>query len=714
MRSLRILLTILALLGLLLLGLVASLWAWVTPERVRLQVVDAVRSNLGLTIVMENPTALHRLPSLTFTIPEGMLCPPGETGGDACARFERIDVRMNPFAVFAPSPRLNDVTITGLRMTLSRAGTSERFFQTLGSGGWNIDRMTWQSAAVTVADEASGTTLTLQGLDVTFGELSEAGGAAAWRTQLAADALSGEVTGSAHLDWSTPARGLVLAGLAAEGRGLIESREWSGRLNAEEVLWTGRTANARNLTTELRAAGTESLRITLPKASWADSKVEAPQAQAALTADTADGRWEANLTADLLRQDVWAMENLTLGTRFAGNGVAAAPAMSELRGRIRMPGTLPGEVALEGLFFGSPATVSARILPAEETDASDGRTRPLVLAEVTTGVLRAGPLSALLWRPDVLTRFDLRGRITMEGVAELPAVRALRADAELTGGELNFPGAKAEILGGTADIAAHVDAAGAWRAALRLRNARADAAFRGDALVPLSGKLSADATLTGDLTAEKRLAQIDGTFRIEEGAFAGMDLAALRATLLADQPDRAPSHSLQPESSTAFTELTAAFAQTGEDPLLISNGKLTGRGWSADVTGERSGEAANARWSVRLAIAVHPEDEEPGFPLPALAIWKAGAPQWSLDWPSALAAVHEAKGEPPLTVEGVIRSAKRAAEDFWNSLGSKEWKLPELPEFKLPELPDWKLPDWVPFGQDGKDEPAEAGKPNPV
>ena len=88
------------------------------------------------------------------------------------------------------------------------------------------------------------------------------------------------------------------------------------------------------------------------------------------------------------------MENLTLGTRFAGNGVAAAPAMSELRGRIRMPGTLPGEVALEGLFFGSPATVSARILPAEETDASDGRTRPLVLAEVTTGVLRAGPLSA--------------------------------------------------------------------------------------------------------------------------------------------------------------------------------------------------------------------------------------------------------------------------------------------------------------------------------
>ncbi len=182
----------------------------------------------------------------------------------------------------------------------------------------------------------------------------------------------------------------------AEGRGLIESREWSGRLNAEEVLWTGRTANARNLTTELRAAGTESLRITLPKASWADSKVEAPQAANRLTADTADGRWEANLTADLLRQDIWAMENLTLGTRFAGNGVAAAPAMSELRGASACPDA-PGEVALEGLFFGSPATVSARILPAEETDASDGRTRPLVLAEVTTGVLRARA-SALLWR----------------------------------------------------------------------------------------------------------------------------------------------------------------------------------------------------------------------------------------------------------------------------------------------------------------------------
>ena len=286
---------------------------------------------------------------------------------------------------------------------------------------------------------------------------------------------------------------------------------------------------------------------------------------------------------------------------------------------------------------------------------------------------------------------------------------ALRADAELTGGELNFPGAKAEILGGTADIAAHVDAAGAWRAALRLRNARADVAFRGDALVPLSGKLSADATLTGDLTAEKRLAQIDGTFRIEEGAFAGMDLAALRAT---------PSRTSGP-CALAFASARILHRLHRNSPPPSRrraktcpdlNGKLTGRGWSADVTGERSGEAANAAGRCGSRLRSTPKTKASP---PCARDLEGGRPQWSLDWPSALAAVHEAKGEPPLTVEGVIRSAKRAAEDFWNSLGSKEWKLPELPEFKLPELPDWKLPDWCHSVRTGRMSRQKPGSPIP-
>lgn len=668
MRSLRIFLTFLALAGITLLVLIAALYLLVTPERIRAQSIAVAQENFGLTLELPLPTEIRHLPTLSFTFDQVRACSTGSPSSNviSCAELGRTVVELNPFAIFTPSPRLSLVDIENLTVELDQTAHVRNFFEGLSKSGWNLEHFALRDATIRMGGD---TPLELQGVALSAFDLSEAGAKVAWRAQVKSDILSGDTSGEADFDWSTPVHGLALEDFQTNFLGLHRQTEWRSSLTGKHLVWNGTECFGTEIHLDAKTDNdAQTVSIVLPTFKYDQTKTEAEGASAKLVVESTDGRWEASLSGDFLKSESTTWDNLIIRSSLHGNGVNAAPCESEMRGRLVLATKdNPGEAIFKGFFFGTPITLNARIFPSEE-ESSPTR----VVGDLTTGVLRAAPFGMLRWPPEFFTRWNWHGRIDIAGIEELPTVHALHAEVALTDGTFSFTRLQGEVLGGTADGALHIDRTGAWSAAVRVRNAQADTLFRKLPDTALSGRVNLDAALSGRLTEEHKLDTIEGTVILTDGAFAGLDLHELTTTLLADQPEEPPSAVLSSKSATTFQTLGVHFAKSGSAPLSFSEGQASGDGWEACFTGETNGQI-----EFQATFKIAPHALEPGFELPAIARWKANTIHWSVDWPTALQTVRNVKGEPPLTFDGILRRAERAVEDFWNS---------------------FELPEWIPFG----------------
>lgn len=709
MRHLRTVTALLLFLALIVLAAVAALSFWVTPERVAQRVANALETHLGLRIEYSAALTLKRLPELEVTLPGSSLVRAAD--GERLGGFSAAVIRLKPWAIFAESPRVDHILVDGLELTLT-PGTpaSTEKARRLSGTYWDVALMELRNSAVTIRSDLFGTApIRISALEARLEGMSETGGVVRAAGSLEGAALSGAATLSGAFRFTADAATeallprLALDSPAFTIDGLWRSRSVHAELNAAAFAPDG--AGWRLTAPALKAAFADgaSWRVSAPEAALTAGSLSAERADASLTLASAEGSLSADGSAKLDWHASPAAITLTaieLTSSWTPQGAQSAAAASRLTGSFSAAVGGAARADLQGTLFGTSVRISAA------SEAAADALRPQLKGEIRLGVVDPAVAAVLPWRPEWLGFADFEGTVSVDGFGPAAGFSTLSAEAKLSDGALSLARGAGEWLGGRLDFAGFVARDGLWKANLKVRGARAEAWATGlGRPAALSGRVDGALNLGGTLSPEPgkpRISEADGAFTVADGAFAGFNIPLAHKILVEETPDATPPEVRQPQSTSAFDELSFKTAlETGAPALRITDGRVKAEAWTADFTG------VFTRGRLTLAPVIHfPALEKvPAFDLAAaLETDGSAAPVWKADWTGAARVVAEARSGEPFSIEAFGRRVERAIKDFWQGL--------ELPQMELPkfELPDWKLPK-MPWQ---KDEPAPAAPQQPA
>ncbi len=722
MRHIRTVLAVLLFLATLCLALVAALSFWITPERVSARLASALETHLGLRAELSGELALKRLPELEITVPRGAL--KSAATGEARGEFAAAVIRMKPWAIFANSPRVDEVLIDGLELSVSAASAAEAAGAAGGATSskvfWNISLVDLRNGSLALEPGVLGdAAVSLEALEARLENLDETGGTVRLAANLKADPASGALT-LAGLFRFLPGAGPLPERLSIESASASLDGLWSGRsLHAE-----GAAASVAPSAGGWSLAGAR-LSATFAKGgSWSFCAESARLTRTGLESDrigftartpVAAGGLSGELSAEGSARTSWIFEPaavslsaIELSTRLERPGVSAASAADRLTGRIMLSSLGDADVELSGSFAG--ASLAAKL---HSDDAVEGNAPLRLSGEVHLGAIDPA-LAASIRLPDAqLGRVAFEGDVSVDSLGPALGLSGLSARAQLRDGALTLAEGRAAWLRGDANFTAHLSAEGTWRASVRVRGASAGEWFAGlGRPAALTGHADGAIELAGSLrpeVGEAPLSQAEGSFVIRDGAFSGLDVPAAFRILVEDMPAAIPPEVRKPDASTPFAELGFRTELRG-GRLVIARGRATGPAegnaplWTADFEG---GLAAGAL-AIKTTLRLPAREKLPEIPLAAEVRTDASlAPDWQVAWKEALEVVEAARSGEPMTLDALGRRVERAIRDFWQGL--------ELPEIELPKLeaPDWKLPDWklpkMPW--QSEDKPAEPAQP---
>lgn len=709
MRHLRTVTALLLFLALIVLAAVAALSFWVTPERVAQRVANALETHLGLRIEYSAALTLKRLPELEVTLPGSSLVRAAD--GERLGGFSAAMIRLKPWAIFAGSPRVDHILVDGLDLTLA-PGTPASAEQARRLSGtyWDVALMELRNSAVTLSGEVFGSApVRISALEARLENMSEAGGVVRAAGNLDGAALSGAATLSGAFRFTPDAATaellprLVLDSPAFTIDGLWRSRSVHAELNAASL--APDQAGWRLTAPALKAvfADGASWRVSAPEAALTAGSLSTERASASLTLTSAEGTLSAEGSAKLDWRASPAALTLTaidLTSAWTPQGTQAAAAASRLTGSLSTAAGGAARADLQGTLFGT----SVRISAASET--SPDAPRAQLKGEVRLGVVDPAIAAALPWRPEWLGFADFEGALSVDGFGPAAGFSTLSAEAKLADGALSLAHGTGEWLGGRLDFAGFVARDGLWKANLKVRGARAEAwATALGRPAALSGRVDGALDLGGALSPEPgrpRISEASGDFTVADGAFAGFNIPLAHKIMVEETPDATPPEVRQPQSTSAFDELSFRTALESDAPALrITDGRVKAEAWTADFTGVFT----RGRLTLTPVIHLPAEEKVPAFDLAAaLETDGSAVPVWRADWAGAARVVAEARSGEPFSLDAFGRRIERAIKDFWQGL--------ELPQMELPkfELPDWKLPK-MPWQ---KDETAPAAPQHPV
>ncbi len=700
MRHIRTVLAVLLFLATLCLALVAALSFWITPERVSARLASALETHLGLRAELSGELALKRLPELEITVPRGAL--KSAATGEARGEFAAAVIRMKPWAIFANSPRVDEVLIDGLELSVSAASAAEAAGGATSSKAfWNISLVDLRNGSLALEPGVLGdAAVSLEALEARLENLDETGGTVRLAANLKADPASGALT-LAGLFRFLPGAGPLPERLSIESASASLDGLWSGRsLHAE-----GATASVAPSAGGWSLAGAR-LSATFAKGgSWSFCAESARLTRTGLESDrigftartpVAAGELSAEgsaRTSWIFEPGAVSLSAIELSTRLERPGVSAASAADRLTGRIMLSSLGDADVELSGSFAGASLAAKLRSDDAVEGDA------PLRLSgEVRLGALDPA-LAASIRLPDALLgRVAFEGDVSVDSLGPALGLSGLSARAQLRDGALTLAEGRAAWLRGDANFTAHLSPEGAWRASVRVRGASAGEWFAGlGRPAALTGRADGAIELAGSLrpeVGEAPLSQAEGSFVIRDGAFSGLDVPAAFRILVEDMPAAIPPEVRKPDASTPFAELGFRTELRG-GRLVIARGRATGPAeggaplWTADFEG---GLAAGAL-AIKTTLRLPAREKLPEIPLAAEVRTDASlAPAWQVAWKEALEVVEAARSGEPMTLDALGRRVERAIRDFWQGL--------ELPKIELPKMP-WQ----------SEDKPAEPAQP---
>lgn len=666
MRILRVVLTVVAFVGVIALVLIGALYGLVTPERVQNRLTLALEENLGLSLRLSAPPSVHPLPDFRVTLPAAEVV--RTDSAVPVARWDSAVLELNPFAVFTPSPRVRRLTIEGFVTDIGTLANTSLPAEG-GAREWNIDEIRLNAGRICFAD-ADGAPTLITDISGVLIDASEAGARGSLSGTLASNPAQGAVTIEGALDWSTGLRTFSVESPRASFDGLIDKRQTKGTVWASQVLirpdgasFAAPRLEAETETIKHLSASAESL--VLPGrgtyvARTLSTKIDLERREGSLTLHLEAPALEKQVDGRLLT------EHFTLASRLVPPSAENAPLEGRLSGSVQTD-----HVSAAGLFLGMPVTFQGAFLVA--SNSADPHVPDLaVTGDLTLGKIPTALLECVRWVPELLTDVHYEGTFRLSEGALKGFPKGLAGNLLLEDGALSVGPARGECLGGALDLAARLDADGTWDLAARIRDANAEFGFPGEGTPLVTGRLHGELSAAGNL--KEGLSRLAAEGRVIQGALGGVDLPMARSILLEDQPEAVPGAVLG-EARTPFDELTWRLVRETDGTL-----RLAAHMQAPGLEGRFSGNGSALPASLHADFLFDADAKLSALPMAAdVTVEPNGSARWSLDWSNALERVRDETGDVPFSFEHLKRNVERSVRDFWNGIEWPDWTLPKMP-----------------------------------
>lgn len=716
MRYLRYFLTVLLILAVLTLIVVTAQFFFTTPERVGARLNHFLEVTAGLRLENPQPAELKRFPKLVATLPAGEIV--DVKTGCALGAFDRAVFTLEPFALFAETPKIARIEVDGAvlevpteRIRLPRSAQSsvtepptdearvgneelDRIEQPEKPGissesdvFWTINEIELRDAEIRLSGAASSATLT--GTRLVLRDFSENGATFQINTALIAGGFKGEFLGSTAVTRSKDGR-LRATALSTAFSGLAFEEKTELSLAADSLVLANEGLEASNLSVRAQSADGLTLSATAPRARLTEADFAAVlriDVQARVGEETLNFLASGSLE-HAFGTGRTALSQLAIDTA-PGNAAGAA---SRLTGSLEIDRTeRSGAVALDGFFFGAPAELKARIaLPGLSPSE-----RPLLEGRIRTGEPTEHETALLGLFARAARHIDFKGTLDFTGLAADAQATAFQADVIAQAGRVTVSSRNAQCFSGETAFTATLAPDATWRAKAVIADGSAGSLFGVLGFSPVaSGVLSGELVASGRISAETYLSKLEARGVVRTGVLKGFDLVKAVDILVADRPEETPPEVVKPEAATPFETLRfdvcLGCSSVDEAPAVEIKGEALGENWHAGFSGTRS--ALQTRFDVALG------EDRPHVPL-AAELKRSASPTayvWTPDWQHAYAHVEEVLPSG-FSIEGALRRFKRTLRDFWEGLEAPA--LPSFeesistPNFELPTLPDnWRWP----------------------
>lgn len=619
-------------------GLVVAVSLFPPSGSIRLLITDAVAAATGRAFSFSGDPSLSFNPRPVLTLQRAALAGPAGVPGPETVRAERIDVQINPLALFTGRIGLDHITVTRAAMTVrpedaaivarlsqaagGRVGVAEvrlvdsavNYLVTHPNPAWRIDQvsMTVRGLSGVEPVQAQGR-LRWRGeiveLDGSLESLAALGSEAGSPFKLAASSRRASATLDGRLAPNAPS--LLVATMQAKAGSARDALRWLSDIN----LGARALAGPATLDGPVAIAGNE-------------ARLDG----VTVKLDAGEGRIELRLLSGGAKPQVSgriAWQDLDL-VRLIGEAPVAPAAAAALEARSRDKG---------------PVIESAWASLADDLARIEAATTGSVAASADN---RGAKQAAWSTQPLDLSALDA---VDVELESSAATVRYGRIDVRNSSsrlvvkeGRLAWDVASLEIAGGRATGKLGVD--GTQKPARVTVEARATDVPAESVLAQLfkslllSGKTKLDVGLEGrGRTPQELMSSLAGQadVRIENGAFHGFDL---RRSLLTWWQ----SHPFDPAKKTTVARIDGKFAL--RDGVLRTAAPLTVDG-DVRISAEGTVQIAQRAMDQNIRVRVAPPPEHLAIPVRVTGSWTAPKIAW--DW----RAIFESGGSlgSPMAVE---------------------------------------------------------------
>ena len=548
-----------------------------TPERVGARLNHFLEVTAGLRLENPQPAELKRFPKLVATLPAGEIV--DVKTGSALGAFDRAVFTLEPFALFAETPKIARIEVDGAvlevpteRIRLPRSAQSsvtepptdearvgneelDRIEQPekLGISSesdvfWTINEIELRDAEIHLSGAASGATLT--GTRLVLRDFSENGATLQINTALIAGGFKGEFLGSTAVTRSKDGR-LRANALSTAFSGLAFEEKTELSLAADSLVLANEGLEVSNLSVRAQSAEGLTLSATAPRARLTEADFAAIlriDVQAQVGEETLNFLASGSLE-HAFGTGRTALSQLAIDTA-PGNAAGAA---SRLTGSLEIDRTeRSGAVALDGFFLGAPAELKARIaLPGLSPSE-----RPLLEGRIRTGEPTEHETALLGLFARAARHIDFKGTLDFTGLAADAQATAFQADVIAQAGRVTVSSRNAQCFSGETAFTATLASDATWRAKAVIADGSAGSLFGVLGFSPVaSGVLSGELVASGRISAETYLSKLEARGVVRTGVLKGFDLVKAVDILVADRPEETPPEVVKPEAATPFETL---------------------------------------------------------------------------------------------------------------------------------------------------------------
>lgn len=742
MRYVRTVLAILIGLSLLSLGLVASLYFMITPERVQERVTHVLSNQFGIVLESAETIEIQRLPTLTITLPKATLH--FAKTSSPLGTIERTSIRMSPLAYFAKQPRIEDISIAGLSLQLTSNDilTWANSHKEVRPEIISIENVSVNSGTLVFLKE-NQSHLRIDNAKFHLRDLSENGAGIAAKFLIQSPDFTGNADAAGILDWSKGFFDAHINNLTLTAQGMWQKTDMTADISISQCgNPLSKTFHLNGFKSTVNLSNSQSALLSTPRISFSEEEIAVDSFSTSLLLPSTHGTDQLHAQGEISYQratNTLSAEGLKINTSFVSDATSVSEENGIITGKIHWNfATSEGRLSLEGTFRDTPIKIDTTITQAatgvvlqessNTTDISENpsetsnnsshprsgdlhviSSRPFIMGEATIGQLRANKLTDLLSsQSQWLSKADWKLRLSI-GIKDAPlGIQRVKGTLLVNENRALFENGQVYLSNKELPLSATLAPDGTWSINTHWNNIDFERLL---SQAVLQGASSGTFNAQGILSSPSQTTA-SVILKITNGALAGADLTKVNEIMLRERPERLPREAFLSDNYTPVDQMNLHLQyQNGLWALLEST--ADGLLWRATFSGKAYSQTLNIQAKIDF---LNPEEQRI-FSMPtAITIRQQHAPSWIPDWENARADANNTIGEVGWSLDLLKNTITREILHWWETkikptfdldLSLSNW----LPDWDWPNLtyPEW-MSDW--FSLENKTQPNKSSMPS--